>query len=104
MSSREKRPEPDRGTRPENGYSFVPLYYFDTCDDKGFVPDDTGLEFGTLEKAKAEAARALVDIARDRVPGPDRLVFVVEVRDENKQPLVEARLTIEIAHKAGTVD
>ena len=82
----------------------MPLYYFDTRDDTGFVPDDTGLEFDTLEQAKAEAARALVDIARDRVPGPDRLAFVVEVRDENKQPLVEARLTIEIANKAGTVD
>jgi hypothetical protein len=38
------------------------------------------------------------------VPGPDRLVFVVEVSDENKQPLLEARLMIEIAHKAGTIN
>jgi hypothetical protein len=38
------------------------------------------------------------------VPGPDRLVFVVEVLDENKHPLIEARLIIEIAHKAGTVN
>ena len=45
----------------------------------------------------------MVDIARDRVPGPDRLVFVVEVRDENKHLLLEARLTIEIAHKAVAV-
>jgi hypothetical protein len=50
----------------------MPLYYFDTRDDRGFVRDDTGLEFDTLEQAKAEAARALVDMARDRVPGPDR--------------------------------
>ena len=64
----------------------MPLYYFDTHDDKGVVRDDIGLEFDTLEQAKAEATRALVDIARDRVPGPDRLVFVVEVSDENKQP------------------
>jgi hypothetical protein len=82
----------------------MPLYYFDVRDDQGFVPDDTGLEFESLEKAKAEASRALVDIARDRVPGPDRLVFVVEVRDENKHLLLEARLTIEIAHKAVTVN
>jgi hypothetical protein len=70
----------------------MPLYYFDVRDDQSFVPDDTGLEFGTLDEAKAEAARALVDIARDRVPGPDRLVFVVEVRDEKKHLLLEARL------------
>jgi hypothetical protein len=82
----------------------MPLYYFDTRDDTGVVPDETGLEFDTLEQAKAEAARGLVDIARDRVPGPDRLVFVVEVLDENKHPLIEARLIIEIAHKAGTVN
>jgi hypothetical protein len=68
------------------------------------VRDDTGLEFDTLEQAKAETARALVDMARDRVPGPERLVFVVDVRDENKRLLVEARLIIEIAHKAGAVD
>ena len=81
----------------------MPLYYFDTRDDTGVVPDETGLEFDTLEQAKAEAARALVDIARDRVPGPDRLVFVVEVLDENKRLLIEARLIIKIAHKAVTV-
>ena len=81
----------------------MPLYYFDVRDDQSFVPDDTGLEFDTLEQAKADAARALVDMARDRVPGPERLVFVVEVHDENKRLLVEARLIIEIAHKAGTV-
>ena len=47
----------------------MPLYYFDTRDDRGFVRDDTGLEFDTLEQAKAEAARALVDMARDPSPG-----------------------------------
>jgi hypothetical protein len=40
----------------------MPLYYFDTRDDRGFVRDDTGLEFDTLEQAKAETARALVEV------------------------------------------
>ena len=55
----------------------MPHYYFDVTDDKGSYTDDTGIEYATLERAKVEAARALAEIARDRVPGPDRLVFFV---------------------------
>jgi hypothetical protein len=71
-------------------------YYFDVTDDEGSVVDTEGLEFATLERAKAEAARALTEIARDRVPGPRRLLFIVAVRDERKEPLFEVRLTIEV--------
>jgi hypothetical protein len=73
-------------------------YYFDTQDDEGFVADDIGLEFDILEEAKTEAARALTEMARDRVGGPDRLVFVVNVRDEYKRPVLEVRLILEVVH------
>ena len=71
-------------------------YYFDVTDDEGSFRDTQGISFATIEGAKAEASRALAEIARDRVPGPDRLVFVIEVRDERKEPLFEVRLTIEV--------
>jgi hypothetical protein len=70
-------------------------YYFDLQDDEGLVPDDIGLEFDTLEKAKTEAARALTEMARDQVGGPKRLVLVVKVRNEHKRPLLEVRLILE---------
>ena len=76
-------------------------YYFDVTDDEGSFPDDIGIDYATLEGAKAEAARALAEIARDRVPGPDRLVFIVEVSDERKHPLFEVRLTLEVLRPAG---
>ena len=76
-------------------------YYFDVTDDKGSYPDAIGIRFATIEGAKAEATRALAEIARDRVPGPDRLVFIVAVRDERKDPLFEVRLTIEVVRTSG---
>ena len=79
----------------------MPHYYFDVTDDKGSYTDDTGIEYATLERAKVEAARALAEIARDRVPGPHRLVFFVCVRDERKDPLFEVRLTIEVLRPVG---
>jgi len=76
-------------------------FYFDVTDDEGSFPDETGIDYATLEGAKREASRALAEIARDRVPGPDRLVFIVAVRDERKDPLFEVRLTVEVLRPAG---
>jgi hypothetical protein len=76
-------------------------YYFDVTDDRGSVTDVEGIQFATIEEAKAEASRALAEIARDRVPGPDRLIFLVAVRDERKHPLFEVRLTLEVLRPAG---
>jgi hypothetical protein len=70
-------------------------------DDRGSVTDVEGIQFATIEEAKAEASRALAEIARDRVPGPDRLIFLVAVRDERKHPLFEVRLTLEVLRPAG---
>jgi hypothetical protein len=78
-------------------------YYFDVTDDEGVFPDDTGIEYGTLEQAKVEAARALAEMARDRVPGPERLIFIIAVRDERKNLLFEVRLTIEVLHVAAPI-
>jgi hypothetical protein len=75
-------------------------YYFDVFDDRGSVTDIEGIPFATIEGAKAEASGALAEIARDRLPGPDRLVFLVAVRDERKDPLFEVRLTIEVLRPA----
>jgi hypothetical protein len=80
---------------------YMARYYFDVTDDKGSFRDADGIQFPTIERAKQEAARALAEIARDRVPGPDRLVFIVLVRDERKEPLFGVRLTIEVLRLAG---
>ena len=71
-------------------------YYFDVTDDEGSFPDEIGIDYASLDAAKGEASRALAEIARDRVAGQDRLVFIVAVRDQRKHPLFEVRLTIEV--------
>ena len=81
--------------------SQMPHYYFDVTDDEGSFVDETGIDFATLEAAKAEASCALAEMARDRLPGPDRLLFIVAVRDEGKEPLFEVRLTIEVLLPSG---
>jgi hypothetical protein len=71
-------------------------YYFDVRDDDKVTPDEDGLVFHSLEAVKEEAARALADIARDVIPGTVRRVLAIEVRDDRKRPLLEARLVFEI--------
>jgi hypothetical protein len=72
----------------------VPLYFFDTRDDDEFVRDDTGVNFDDLDAVKAEAARALAELARDVLPGSSRRELAIEVRDD-QGPVLLARMTFE---------
>jgi hypothetical protein len=74
----------------------MPRYYFDVRDGDTFIRDEDGLEFLDLERAKSEAARALVDMARDVVPASRCREMAIEVRDEAKEPLVRTSLRFEI--------
>jgi hypothetical protein len=75
----------------------MPLFYFDHRDGDHFLRDDDGLEFDGVEAARDEAARSLAERARDVLPGVIRRVLAVEVRDETKELLLEARLVFEVA-------
>jgi len=72
----------------------MPLYFLDTRDGDDFVEDEVGLELRGLEEAKVEGAKTLAEIPRDVIPGSDRRVLIVEVR-EDRRPVLEARLTFE---------
>ena len=72
----------------------MPLHFLDTRDGDDFVEDEVGLELRGLEEAKVEAAKTLAEIPRDVIPGSDRRVLIVEVR-EDRRPVLEARLTFE---------
>ena len=74
----------------------MPRYYFDIQDGDLFTPDDDGVELEGVEAARDEAARTLGEMARDVLPGTARRVLKVEVRNEAKQPLLEARLMFEV--------
>jgi hypothetical protein len=69
-------------------------YFFDTYDGSRLVPDTEGLELQNIEMAKAEAQRALPDLARDALPDGDQKTFMVSVRDEAGQVVLRAALSL----------
>lgn len=66
---------------PHEWTATVALYFFDTRDDDNFTEDDVGLELPDMEAVKAEAARALAEMARDVIPERWERELAVEVRD-----------------------
>ena len=75
----------------------MPRYYFNIQDDDLFTPDDEGVDLEGVEAARDEAARTLGEIARDVLPGALCRMLKVEVMDEAREPLLEARLEFQVA-------
>jgi hypothetical protein len=75
-------------------YGEVPRYYFDVHDGDTFIADDEGAELADFESAQTDAARLLGELVLNALPGSQRRVLLVEVRDEH-QPVMETRLTFE---------
>jgi hypothetical protein len=80
----------------------MPRYFFDTYDGDRFLPDDVGLEFAGLDEAKAEAQRALPEMAREVLPDGNHRSFVVSVRDE--AGTVRIRMSLSLVVEEGDVD
>jgi hypothetical protein len=74
----------------------MPRYYFDTRDSEKFIPDEVGIILSSIEAARDEAARGLAEMARDVLPGKLRRELAVEVRDEEKRPVLRASLWFEV--------
>jgi hypothetical protein len=80
----------------------MPRYFFDTYDGVRFLPDDTGIEFESLEAARAEAQRFLPEMAREVLPDGNHRSFVVSVRDE--AGTVRIRMSLSLVVEEGDVD
>ncbi|NBJ10626.1 DUF6894 family protein [Microvirga arsenatis] len=72
----------------------MPRYFFDTFDGDRLIADSEGIELPDLEQVKAEAQRALPDLARDGLPDGDQKTFIVSVRDETGQVVLRAALSL----------
>jgi hypothetical protein len=74
-------------------------YYFDLRDGGVLVEDEEGIELPDIESVQEEAARSLVDIAKDMVRGNGDSSpwhrMVIEVRDDNG-PVLRAKFTFEM--------
>jgi hypothetical protein len=74
---------------PESGER----YYFDIHDGERFIPDERGVLLDGIDEARAEAMRALPDMAKEvRIDGARD--FIVEVRDEAGRKLLRLRLSL----------
>ena len=71
-------------------------YYFDSRDDGDVVVDDIGLEVADLETVKSLAAKGLVELAVEVLPGSTERCLGIDVRDERSLPV----LTTELVFKA----
>ena len=80
----------------------MPRYFFDTFDGECLIPDVEGLEMQDLAAARAEAQKALPDLARDALPDGNHRTFVVSVRDEAGNVVLRAALSLVV--EEGTLD
>ena len=74
----------------------MPRFYFGVREGARFIPDETGLEFDSLDAAEREAASAAAEIGRDRLPNGDAREVTVEVRNERRQRVLTATVSLEI--------
>ena len=77
----------------------MPRYYFDLREGDELAVDEEGLEMATLQTVQMEAARSLVDMARQAIWTKAETVLghrmAIEVRDENG-PVLQAKFTFEL--------
>ena len=76
----------------------MPRYYFDFLDNGGLLVDDEGRELRDVQEVQVEAARSLIDMARDSLlDGATGLIdrIAVQVRDD-AGPVMNVRFRFEI--------
>ncbi|WP_099864759.1 DUF6894 family protein [Pararhizobium haloflavum] len=71
----------------------MPIYYFDTIEDTELFPDDEGVELQHADEAEAMARHALADLIRERLLDNHLGSLVIEIRDEQDEPLARFVLT-----------
>jgi hypothetical protein len=62
------------------------IYYFDLRDGKELIVDDEGMELSDMRAVQEEAARSMMDAARDAVlsqPAGSLAQISIEVRDDD---------------------
>ena len=71
-------------------------FYFDWRDNGDLTIDDEGIDFADFQSVKTEAARSLIEHARDIVPGHDRRTLSIEARDDTGGLVLKTILIFEV--------
>ncbi|TGP20189.1 MULTISPECIES: hypothetical protein [unclassified Mesorhizobium] len=72
-------------------------FYFDLYNTESTQKDAEGQLFPDRESARMEALRILHDVVRDEALGGDRLKITVKVRNQKRDQIFEASLTLDSA-------
>ncbi|MBZ9682832.1 MULTISPECIES: DUF6894 family protein [unclassified Mesorhizobium] len=79
-------------------------YYFDLVDNGTSFPDIEGTELPSLEAAEDEAAKALLEIAKDQTPEGNFREVALHVRAGASKPLVMVKVTFELVRNGSDRD
>ena len=77
----------------------MPKYYFTLLDREGYAASEVAYEFHDNDAAKNEALKILSEMASDVLPSPPMNMISVEVFDEDRRPIVETRLVLDVLPK-----
>ncbi|TPL88674.1 hypothetical protein [Mesorhizobium sp. B2-3-12] len=80
------------------------LYYFDLNDNGTLYPDTEGTDLPSLEAAEDEASRALIEIARGRMPDGTFAEVALHVHDGSSKPIFAAKITFELVRDGHASD
>ncbi|TPI26621.1 hypothetical protein FJW08_27325 [Mesorhizobium sp. B3-2-1] len=72
------------------------LYYFDLTDNGTACPDTEGTDLPSLESAEDEAARALLEIAKTKMPDGTFREAALHVHDGSCKPIFVVKVTYEL--------
>jgi hypothetical protein len=73
----------------------MPRFYFDVREGGSFVADDEGEELPDISAAEREAALCAAHLTKERLTAASRSL-AVEVRDERGEPVVRAKVSLDI--------
>ena len=74
----------------------MPLFYFDIREGTRFIPDEEGIEYRDLDAAERAAAKCAADISRDLLPKGEVREVTVELRNEHKQRVLTATISMHV--------
>ncbi|AMY04279.1 hypothetical protein AB0V79_33065 [Mesorhizobium ciceri] len=74
-------------------------FFFDLTDDGEVFPDPEGTEIASREAAEDEAARALLEMAKDRMPDGTFREVAIHVRDHTSKLLFTVKVTVELVRE-----
>ena len=74
----------------------MPRFYFDIRDGESLVADEVGVEFPTVNEARDDASRTLGQMMKEAMPDGQHHDMAVEVRGDDKRPLLKVQITFEV--------